>query len=95
MASTSLGKTVRIAVVLNSQNDWDEWFQVTRTTAKALGIWDYIDPTKAKDKIPVMTEPPETLPSEVDPIATAVTDLDTTGRDLYKIKYQRYLHKLD
>jgi hypothetical protein len=47
----------RVAIILTGPNDWDEWIEVVKTKAKAGEIWQYIDPSTAKDQLPNLERP--------------------------------------
>ena len=50
----------KVTVYLASRKDWDNWFPVAKSTAKALQIWEYVDPDlEAEPTLPkTPTKPP-------------------------------------
>ena len=62
--ATATTQTQRIAIILNSLNDWDEWLEVIKTKAVGGKIWKYIDLSMDKNALPTLEKP--TIPSVKD-----------------------------
>jgi len=45
-------------------------------TAKTNKVWQYIDPSKKKDKLPTLEPPKRPTPADVRPMATLITQLE-------------------
>lgn len=54
-------------VPLSSEKDWRIWYSTIRSNAKAMEIWDYVDPAQDTEVPP---EPIEPTPATINPIAT-------------------------
>ena len=75
MTTTSESK---FNVILNQPSDWFQWFFIIQDTAKTNKVWEYIDPSKAKDKLPSLAPPKRPTPKDVLPTATSIAQLDQT-----------------
>ncbi len=73
--------TQRVAVILNSSFDWDEWIGIIMTKAIAGDIWDYVNPNTAKDELPVLAEPHFPMPAEVNTEKTTFATLDVDEKE--------------
>ncbi len=49
------GSIERVAIILNSPNDWDEWIEIAKTNATGNKMWDYVNPSRTKDDLPTLT----------------------------------------
>jgi hypothetical protein len=64
----------KVTVYLASRKDWDNWFPVTKSTAKALKIWEYVNPDL--DAEPTLPNTPiKPSVSEIKADATTIADL--------------------
>ena len=57
----------RTTIILAGPNDWDEWLEVVKTKAEAGKVWDYVDPSKPKDQLGVLSRPTVPMAKEVNP----------------------------
>ena len=57
------------AVILRDNRDWIKWLEITKTTALEDDVWQYIDPSVARDKLPQLEPPEQPLPGYIKPPA--------------------------
>ena len=55
----------KVAVILTSQKDWDEWIEVTKSIVIASGTWNLVNPEMTNP--PIIKEPPAPKPTDVNP----------------------------
>ena len=75
----------KITIVLSSPNDWDEWIEIIKSKAIGGDVWDYMNPSTAKDTLPDLTRPTMPMPNDVNLIYTTVTDLSAAEQDELKV----------
>jgi hypothetical protein len=73
-------KVTVIAVILTSQEDWQDWIELIKTTAETKGVWKYVDPAGATSRpnmevaiAPVL--PIRPTPNDIKPSTTATPTL--------------------
>ena len=69
----------KTAVILVSQNDWDEWIEVIKTVAMSEDIWAYVDPDTPNP--PPLKEPKTAIPIDVNPKEKTISALDEDERE--------------
>jgi hypothetical protein len=87
MTTTSESK---INIILNQPSDWIQWFFIIQDTAKTNKVWQYIDPSKKKDKLPTLEPPKRPTPADVRPMATSITQLEQDQFAIYNQLYTEY-----
>jgi hypothetical protein len=74
MSSTAATTTARI--ILRGPTDWIPWLEMVKSTATTGQVWEYVDPSKKIDQIPLLAEPtwpePSSLTRSEDEIASGV-----------------------
>jgi hypothetical protein len=88
MSSTNTQSTVRTAIILSGPSDWDEWLEVVKTKAQAGKIWEYVNPSKAKDELKVLSKPNVPKAKDVNPAKNTIAEL--TNDELDELKLLRY-----
>ena len=58
-STASSNTSTKTSIILNGQDDWDEWIEVVKTAAISGDVWDYINPDTLKGNVPAFTEPNE------------------------------------
>ena len=74
--STTVSKT---SVILRDYTNWDKWIELIKTASLKYDVWRYIDPSKPKDKLPVLVEPQRPTPANVHTPATTRESTQGTG----------------
>ena len=92
--STSQGSAQRVAIILNGPNDWNEWLEVIRTKAIGGKIWEFVDPSKDKDSLPILREPSVPMAKDVNPEAATISALSDDEKEELKLLRFNYKHKL-
>ena len=90
MSTTSQAATQRVAIILNGPNNWDEWIGVVKTKALGNKIWEYTDPSTAKDQLPQLTEPSYPLSTDVNPAKTDPNSLTRAESQQLKALQSEY-----
>ena len=62
-------------VIVEGQNDWDEWFKTIKSNAIIDGIWAYVDPDTPNLTLPSSREPKAPKPTDIDPQKTTFSSL--------------------
>ena len=88
MATTS--NESKINLILNQPSDWTQWFFIIQDTAKTNEVWQYIDPSLKKDKLPKLEPPSRPTPRDVLPTATSIAKLDPNQLITYNQLYSEY-----
>lgn len=94
MSSTNAQSPVRTTIILSSSGDWDEWLEVVKTKAEAGKIWEYVDPSKAKDELKVLSKPEVPRAKDVNPAKTTVANLSDDELDELKLLRYDFKHQL-
>ena len=79
LSSTMAQKTP--TVILESQNDWDEWFETIKSNAIVDGIWAYVDPDTPKLILPSLKEPIAPKPTDINPQKTTFSSLEKDEKE--------------
>jgi len=87
MTTTSESK---INVILNQPSDWIQWFFIVQDTAETNKVWQYIDPSTKKDKLPKLEPPGRPTPRDILPNATSIAKLDASQLTAYNQLYAEY-----
>jgi hypothetical protein len=85
MATTS--NESKVNLILNQPSDWTQWFFIIQDTAWTNKVWQYIDPSKTKDKLPKLEPPHRPTPKDVLPI-------DSEARRNTAHRLQPALHRM-
>jgi hypothetical protein len=80
----------KINLILDKPSDWIQWFFIIQDTAKTNKVWQYIDPSKKKDKLPKLEPPNRPTPKDVLPTATSIAQLDQIKLTAYNQLYAEY-----
>ena len=80
----------KINLILDKPSDWIQWFFIIQDTAKTNEVWQYIDPSKKKDKLPKLEPPHRPVPADVLPNATKIAQLDQIKLTAYNQLYAEY-----
>jgi len=81
---------LKINLILDKPSDWIQWFFIIQDTAKTNKVWQYIDPSKKKDKLPKLEPPNRPTPKDVLPTATSIAQLDQIKLTAYNQLYAEY-----
>ena len=73
----------RVTVVLNTQNDWEEWLEIVKSKAYKNEIWDFVNPSTPKAGLPTLEMPTEPKVSDVNPAKTCISKLEDLEKDTY------------
>jgi hypothetical protein len=73
----------KVNLILNQPSDWTQWFFIIKDTAKNNKVWQYIDPSKKKDKLPTLELPKRPIPADVRPMAILITQLEQDQFAIY------------
>jgi len=84
----------KINLILDKPSDWIQWFFIIQDTAKTNKVWQYIDPSKIKDKLPTLEPPKRPTPKDVLPTATSIANLDPNQLTAYNQLYAKYKDNL-
>ena len=87
MTTTSESK---VSLILSQPSDWTQWIFIVQDTAKTNEVWQYIDPSKKKDKLPTLEPPKRPKPADVRPLATSITHLEQDQFAVYNQLYVEY-----
>ena len=80
----------KVNVILDKPSDWIPWFFVVQDSATNNKVWEYIDPSTEKDKLPKLEPPNRPTPASVLPTATSISDLDQHQLTAYNQLYAEY-----
>ena len=69
----------KVAVILTSQKDWDEWIEVTKSMMIASDIWNLVNPDTMNP--PTLEEPPTPKPTNVNPQKLIFSKLDEDEKE--------------
>ena len=89
MMSTQMPK--KMAIILSSPSDWDEWLEVLKTKAIGGKIWQFVDPSVPKESLPVLTELELPQPADINNEKTTVAELDNGEKE--ELKFRRHEQK--
>ena len=78
MATSTNESHLKINLILNKPSDWIQWFFIVQDTAETNKVWQYIDPSKKKDKLPKLEPPSQPILRDVLPTAISIAKLDPT-----------------
>jgi len=87
----------RVAIILNSSSDWDEWIEVVRTKALGNDIWEFVNPATAKAELPTLAEPSIPTAADINP-AKALDKLSEDEKEqlrLLRYDYKRRITSYD
>jgi hypothetical protein len=84
----------RVAIILNSLNDWDEWIEVVKTKAMRFKIWDYINSAIVKDQLSILERPSILRLIDVNPQKATISVLDKDKKKELRLLYYNYKHWL-
>ena len=79
----------KIPVVLESPRDWEDWYDVVRSSAHARGVLTLVD-VNATTPSGQLTAPAEPRYSAVNADATSYADLTASEKDHYKVLISEY-----
>jgi hypothetical protein len=57
--------TTKTQVILAGPDDWDEWIEIVQTTTRKADIWNLVNPSTAKEKLPKLEPPKRPMPDDV------------------------------
>ena len=69
---------LKINVILNQPSDWIQWFFIVQDTAETNKVWQYINPSKTKDKLPKLEPPSRPTLRDILPNAILIAKLDAS-----------------
>jgi hypothetical protein len=82
---------VKTTLILESSKDWDEWYEIIRSTANAKDVLPFIDVNDAAPQ--QLAEPVEPEYEKVRTGAVSFAALDDKEREHYKILNARIPYK--
>ena len=84
----------RVAVILTGPNDWEEWIEVVKTKALAGKIWEFVNLSTEKTRLPVLERPTIPMANNVNPAKTAISILSEDEKEELKLLCYSYKHNL-
>ena len=81
----------RVTVMLNTQNDWEEWLKIVKSKTYKNEIWDFVNPSTPKAGLPTLEMPTESKISDVNSEKTCILKL----KDLKKNTHQMLIHQYE
>jgi len=66
--------TTKTPVILAGPDDWDEWIEIVQTTTRKADIWNLVNPSTAKEKLPKLEPPKRPTPDDVKETTTPVVN---------------------
>jgi hypothetical protein len=81
--------TQKVVILLTESKDWDEWYEVIRSTAVRKGVFPLIDAAKAEAPSP-LEKPQRPLPSDVKDGVISLANLDPSGQALFRVLFDDY-----
>jgi len=92
----------RSTVILRDTKDWKKWIELIKTTALKHDIWKYSNPSVAREKLPLRSEP--NRPTPRDAVTTAVQEddddevsfatLKAEEREYFRILQEQYSREI-
>jgi hypothetical protein len=83
-------QAVTTTVILLNQADWDEWIDLIRLRARTGDVWEYVDPSTKRDKLPQLLKPVFPRPQNVKPGITSYVALSKDEKDELRVLCKRY-----
>jgi hypothetical protein len=74
---------LKVNLILNQPSNWTQWFFIIQDTAKTNKVWQYINPSKKKDKLPTLEPLKQPTPADVQPMAILITQLEQDQFTVY------------
>jgi len=74
----------RVVITLNGPSDWDDWLEVIKTTAIGGEIWELVNPETAKNRLPILKEPPRPIPQHVNRDKTTIAQLSEAEKEQFE-----------
>ena len=84
----------RVTVVLNTQNNWEEWLEIVKSKTYKNEIWDFVNPSTPKTGLSTLEMPTESKISDVDPAKTCISKLEDLEKDTYRMLIHQYKQKV-
>jgi hypothetical protein len=81
--------TQKVVILLTELKDWDEWYEVVRSTAVRKGVFPLIDVTQKEAPSP-LEKPQRPLPSDVKTGVISLANLDPSGQALFRVLFDDY-----
>jgi hypothetical protein len=81
--------TQKVVILLTESKDWDEWYEVIRSTAVRKGVFRLIDATKTEAPSP-LEKPQRPLPSGVKAGVTSLVKLEPLKQALFRVLFDDY-----
>ena len=76
-------------VILRDNRDWIKWLEITKTTALEDDVWQYIDPSIARDKLLMLEPPKQPLPGHIKPPADDAEGNSPTEAQIKAVSYSK------
>lgn len=84
MATESDPATTRVTVILDKPSDWHNWLFIRQDAAQRNGLWQYVNPDIAADKLPELEEPVEPTLTDYKDSTESLRDLNAADRELFR-----------
>jgi hypothetical protein len=81
-------------IVLTGPNDWDEWIEVIKTKAEAGKIWEYVNPSKAKEEVKTLSRPEIPMAKDVNQEKNTMAQLTPDEQEELKLLRFDYKHHI-
>jgi hypothetical protein len=85
----------KTSIILTSQNDWDEWIELIKTTAIASDVWEFINPDTPAANIPSLEEPRAPRPSDINPQKSIFSGLDEDEKEELRERQREHKRNLN
>jgi hypothetical protein len=83
----------KMPLLLEGPKDWDEWYEIVRSSAQARGVFQLVNINAATQPMQP-TRPAEPLYQDIKQSATSYTALDDKEKDHYKVLLTEYRNRL-
>src|SRR5205814_5740826 len=84
----------RVTVVLNNQNNWEEWLEIVKSKDYENEICDFVNTTTPKAGLPTLEMPTEPKTSDVNPAKTCISKLKDLEKNTYQMLICQYKQKV-
>ena len=82
-----------IPLLLEGPKDWEEWYEVVRSSAQSRGFFSLVD-ISAATQPPQPTRPAEPSYQDINPVAISFAGLTAEEKEHYKVLLTEYRNRL-
>jgi len=80
----------KATIILSSVRDWDEWIEVVKIEALCRDVWHLVNPDLPEESVSILTEPSPPAPTDINPRARYIKDLNPEEKEEYDNLYRIY-----